>query len=498
MLRLGRRRRGFLHILEIIIVVLVAFALFVQFAVLPQVKNEWTEPRLSLLAEDVLRTLDLQGLNWFNSTAVSGNVTALLNNSGLRFDLRVLHAPKPTLRIGCYYCSESEVAFAAAALRSVRANGENISAAVENVSAFSADFDAIVTTTALLAPAQSELEAYLRADKGVVELRDFAASGDVDSLQNSLFGVQWNDSIALGTGPLGLANTSLLLGGWFTNLPQFQATFDQGSAAEWSVQSGTWTLLDNGTWDTDALSWSYASAGSDLQNYTVTANVTLLANHTQANESWAGVGARFGNGERYLLTVAWDGAVALWNATGTSRERIIDVLGPGGANATRPVRLALRLNGTNLTALVNGSALISVSHARLSSGTVTLEATGANATFDDVRVTGLSLPNLLGAEKINATGSGIAVLVQNGTSVPALIAVDGAVLGHGRTAWLTNGDEHAVRQLLKASVLWVAGEEAVVVPGTLGDTFVTVRRPKLLTADFAQPVEVQLRVGTIY
>ncbi|HLD78005.1 MAG TPA: hypothetical protein VJB16_03160, partial [archaeon] len=154
-LRADRKRRGFLHILEIIIVVLVAFALFVQFAILPQVKNEWTQPRLTLLAVDMLRTLDLQGINWFNSSAVSGNVSALLNTSGLRFDLRVLGAPKPLLRIGCYYCSESELAFAAAALRSIRVNGENVSSNVENVSAFSADYDAIVITNAALA--QSEL-----------------------------------------------------------------------------------------------------------------------------------------------------------------------------------------------------------------------------------------------------------------------------------------------------------------------------------------------------
>lgn len=500
----GGSRRGFLHVLEILVVVLVVFALFVQFSILPPLKNDWSTARLQLLSQDALRTLDLQGINWFDPVAVDAGVGGILNSSSIRYDVRVLHAPPLSLRVGCYYCSSAQLDNLGRALASVRVNGENVSATVENATSFQGEYDVTVTHALPLSGVRSELEAYLRSGKGVVELRDISSSGEVDAVQTDLFGLLWNGSLAPDDSmpffPASRNESAHSLGAGFWRLPAYQATFDQQKADEWTVDAGSWTVLASKVWSTDATAWNRASAGLDLGNYTASVNVTLERNYTTANDSWAGIGVRSSGGERYLLIMAWDGSVTLQNATGESLRKLADVLGPGGVNATRGVRLDLRANGSNISAFVNGSLIDWASNSRLVGGGVSLEANRAAALFDNVQQRYVEWPvtNAIGSgEKVIARTNAIAALKQ-GTNATGMVALDGAVAGHGRTVWVSDGPEHVVRQLLKAAVLWAAGDEAPVVLGSIGNEFATARYPKLLTEDYPQMVEVQLRTSTIY
>jgi len=88
--------RGFVHILEIMIMGLVLFMLLSQFS-LPSFASNWERARLKLLGWDVLFTLDSSGINWLNSSEVEQELERLLPENVV-YNLTIF-APPPEIHI---------------------------------------------------------------------------------------------------------------------------------------------------------------------------------------------------------------------------------------------------------------------------------------------------------------------------------------------------------------------------------------------------------------
>ena len=60
--------KGFMHIVEILLVAVLVFMAFSQFAAIPEISEDWAGIKLSTMSSDIIRTLDAKGINWFNKT----------------------------------------------------------------------------------------------------------------------------------------------------------------------------------------------------------------------------------------------------------------------------------------------------------------------------------------------------------------------------------------------------------------------------------------------
>lgn len=72
-------KKGFVHIVEIVMITLLVFLLIGQFTSIPRIDNDWTRAKLYLQANDLAFTLEKKGVTWRNATQVSQELSGLLN-----------------------------------------------------------------------------------------------------------------------------------------------------------------------------------------------------------------------------------------------------------------------------------------------------------------------------------------------------------------------------------------------------------------------------------
>lgn len=85
--------KGFIHILEIIIISMVMFFILFQFSLIPKIDTNWERTKLYLIANDLVHTLDKINVDWDDSVDISntiGNITTDLNLSqNLLYDVKI-------------------------------------------------------------------------------------------------------------------------------------------------------------------------------------------------------------------------------------------------------------------------------------------------------------------------------------------------------------------------------------------------------------------------
>lgn len=136
-------RKGFLHVVEIIIVGLMAFLVLAQFSYVPKQAADWDGMKLSTQANDVLFSLDRKGVDWFNSTEVDKAMSSFLSNNTI-YSLNIRNVMKPQISVGCI-CSAAETASLVGALKPFEINGQQVSFSVSRIGtiAFSHGYDVI-------------------------------------------------------------------------------------------------------------------------------------------------------------------------------------------------------------------------------------------------------------------------------------------------------------------------------------------------------------------
>lgn len=68
------KKKGFMHIVEVLLIIVLVFFVFTQFASIPSISDEWSRTKLSTLAGDALKTLEAKGVDWFNGTQIENTL----------------------------------------------------------------------------------------------------------------------------------------------------------------------------------------------------------------------------------------------------------------------------------------------------------------------------------------------------------------------------------------------------------------------------------------
>lgn len=200
-------RKGFIHIVEIIIISLVMFILVVQFSSIPTIKSDWDRTKLILRGNDLIHSLDASGINWLDAEEVDQRLSDILGGS-VKYDVTVRNAIKPEMQVGCI-CTDQETSDLEDILESFTLNNQEISFMVHQIDpeeiTFPAFYDVILMgewagthKEGAWDSYYGEMETYLAQGGGLLEIRD-PGKDDFEEestlVYSNLFGMFWNSSL---------------------------------------------------------------------------------------------------------------------------------------------------------------------------------------------------------------------------------------------------------------------------------------------------------------
>ncbi|HYH03933.1 MAG TPA: right-handed parallel beta-helix repeat-containing protein, partial [Bacillota bacterium] len=218
----------------------------------------------------------------------------------------------------------------------------------------------------------------------------------------------------------------------------FSDNFDDGNSSGWTVQSGTWSVVqDSGSYVfyQSGMSEGRAAAGTaSWTNYAVEAKVKV-DNFNGSNRAY--VCARYKDGNNYY-------AASLYNSSGGKLEIRKKVNGSSSTLTSKSYPLTtgtwytvkLEVNGTSLKMYVNGTLQLSASESSLTSGGIGLIAFKTVTKFDAVTVTdaGSTTPTSTAtntsAPTVTPTSTSTVIPTTTPTSTPVASALYVATYGN--------------------------------------------------------------------
>ena len=541
--------KGFIHVIEIIIITMVMFIIMLQFTFVPGIPQDFSREKLSLFSNDVLSVLDKGGINWLNRTAIEERMNAVLGNGNLVYDINIRNGIKSPIIVGCI-CSEIEFSSLGQILTPFSANGQRVEFQFERLKppsqilppAFEpADatlplfYDVIIAMDYDLAGDTSsgpydytqQLYSFLGNGKGIVQIRDLdsaelSLAERRGKIQRYFFGTESNlssipDGMALDF-QVGVNSSYWNIRKYFHGLPAYFEDFDDGTAGGWVSQSGSWAIQGG--------RYFQAPSGNGLTHYQGI-NRSEVAFSAKIN-SPSGTGSQFlvwRSGGRTDSKFYYFGSETIGTtdkiSVGYSENGVMQQLAQNTAINLLPDRYyeyKIVHSGERVRAFIDNSLVFDISSSLFPSGLVGLKISG-DGMADDVRV-GIpdpsSFPNFLGAnEKISVSeGYGFSdnnIIIEQEDGPPALIAnkefsvpsdIDNPltfqstpVFLSGRVAWLSNGPDSLENQeLIRSLVVWASGDEYHIIQRTTPDpviaTFV-----KTIDGDFFQSLEIILKIS---
>ena len=212
-------RKGFIHVVEIVVISLVVFILVFQFTTIPAIRADWDRTKLALQGNDILFTLDRAGVSWLNSQDMGQALSPLLEGTNINYRVSVENAIKSDISVACI-CTPQERSELASLLEPFTLNDEAVSFEVilydpdvttgrENPArAFTLEHDLVyfgeyfLTQTAFydLDDYLDQMSTYLRNGKGLVLEQDLTGSlfqsGRQGQSLTQLFGVEAGQGLA--------------------------------------------------------------------------------------------------------------------------------------------------------------------------------------------------------------------------------------------------------------------------------------------------------------
>jgi len=199
-------RKGFIHIVEIVLIVIVMFLVIWQFSYIPKTKTEWSSTKLVFKGNDLLYSLNKKGINWLDSEEVETEFSNAFNRTNILYDLKLTNVIKPHIRVGCI-CSESQFrTIQNDILKPFTINGIQINFNVSRIdpsdqpeNRISKLYDVIILRDYNIS-GYLQMSKYLEYDKGIVEIRDLNA-GEINDwqIQKDFFGLEYNTSLHPGS-----------------------------------------------------------------------------------------------------------------------------------------------------------------------------------------------------------------------------------------------------------------------------------------------------------
>lgn len=499
--------KGFMHIVEILLIALLLFFVFTQFATIPGISDDWTRTKLDLIGKDALNILKHKNVDWFNRQELDSELSAILPGNVI-YSVRLQNVMKPEIRVGCI-CDDSEFLKVEEMLDPGHFMMNGIDVSFELVQAGQLDEVFDLESDVVLVYGYEDfsqnsyrLRNFLDYDKGIVEIFD---PSELDSVQRDIFGITSGDTSSNGLG-LEFSAAALENGmeangiyDYFTHIPLFYDGFEYLDA--WSLKSGDidvgaignpgtsiWLTTDD-TMANTKLYTSFESGEIDLDVY-LPAGSSLFVG--------------FGEYLASLSTTETTGYDSFYDRdTYTSR-------GVNSTHLTEPSewsRVKIIASQGDLILYNDGEKVAQYTGVVGHPSNITLHSIGGEAYVDNLRVTHEEerlFDNFLepGEDTVQVYGDDKRVLLeQRGDGLPGCIInynIEG--VGKGRTAWLSHSTDHASEgygTLVKALLVWAAGDEHRVVPGEIRSPVSSFTYDPL-NKDMFQNMKVSLELGYLY
>lgn len=511
--------KGFMHVVEIILVVILVFFIFAQFSSIPRISTEWPDVKLKLLGSDLLSSLELRGVNWFNESEIKDLLNTTLPKNVI-YQLRLENVMKPKIRIGCL-CNDTEYNTLLSILSPgwLKINSNNVSFEVTKVNNFSEifnlDFDvALFFNQEDLTQHEIPLRNFLKHDKGVVEVCDIQS---MDSVQQNIFGLN-STQLTSNSNRIKFSDNSKLTDNeiytirkYFQHIPRFYENFD--SLSQWATKSGNPEIAMFG--DGNSLHLQGAECGTTNTwvysgyNQFYEGEINLDVYIEEGGVFYLNFRLNSSNDESYLAafsnnsTIGYD---SFYRLSGSS-------ITPIGQNTTHITpknewhHMRVVVEGNNFELYNDGVLVASASDINYNNpGSIGMFHKCGEAYVDNVRITfkkDYELQNFLGPNENVAQIDGDEdkiLLKQIGSSLPASIVNYNIQEGKGRTVWLSGGGGTTTEEqkiLIKSLIVWAAGSSYEIVKSN-------IKRPVVLSfyktfnKDMLQEVRIVLSLGYLY
>lgn len=207
-------RKGFIHVVEIVVISLVVFILVLQFSAIPSIRADWDRTKLAMQGNDLLFSLDRSGVNWLNSTQVGHELSRALEGTNINYRVSLENAIKPDIEVACI-CTEAEADRLEGILTPFTINGGRVEFDVfqyepsSPIGAFTLEHDVMfLGETFLSYPIEQQLARmnnYLAEDKGMVLEQDLENTNKFTLVHTQLFGLQYDPDLSVGLGNISFA-----------------------------------------------------------------------------------------------------------------------------------------------------------------------------------------------------------------------------------------------------------------------------------------------------
>jgi hypothetical protein len=509
--------KGFMHIVEIVLIAILVFFVFGQFASIPSISGDWSEIKLSLMAKDLLQTFDKKGIDWFNGTSLAMAFNQTLPEN-IIYAVTLQNVIKPKIKMGCL-CDSSEYATVQSILspRSFAINGVNTTFEVVQVTSqnelFSLDFDmALVYGYEDLTSSYGALRNFLNYDKGVVEIADIPR---IDNVQLTIFGLNSSRTKVSDTTKIVFSSSSKENGketnkiyDYFSHVPVFQDAFATpdnwfgGTAAATGKPPPSLNLTASGCSSENAaftrFYTSFRTGEIDFDVYPNSSSAVFMKFAKSTDyEYYASISANQSISHDAFYRKALLPPSTL-QPIGSNTSHLAE------AGKWNHVKIVARMG--ELTLYDNGQKVATAQVPGLLDSNISVFSRCREAYLDNIIVTqeeGKMLDNFLANENITQLNDNQnkILLVQTGTGLPACIInynVEG--IGRGRTVWLSNSSGYAsddYKTLVKALMVWAAGNEYKAIKADIKKP-VSYHIYKAMSSDMMQNAKIILELGYLY
>jgi len=195
--------KGFMHIVEIILVTLLLFFVLSQFVLIQRTSTDWPKAKLYLLGNDVLIAMNrmvYSDADWFDSGYMKSTADSLIHGSAANiiYSMTLRNVVPPEIKVSCGACTADEFSKLQGALQNFKLNGIDIVFRVDDVQNVNRSLDVEDYDVAVFFdPARAEFSRgirkqafnnFLRMGKGVILISDI--QGSIDPTAASIFGIK--------------------------------------------------------------------------------------------------------------------------------------------------------------------------------------------------------------------------------------------------------------------------------------------------------------------
>ncbi|UCD02997.1 MAG: hypothetical protein JSV63_04420 [Candidatus Aenigmatarchaeota archaeon] len=101
-------RKGFLHVVESVIVILLVFVVLSQFYSIPRPQHAWAENKLRIMTHDMIYVLEEMDVDWFDADDINDTLYGIPETIG--YSVKTKQAVPPVMKVACV-CTPSDYTF---------------------------------------------------------------------------------------------------------------------------------------------------------------------------------------------------------------------------------------------------------------------------------------------------------------------------------------------------------------------------------------------------